>query len=130
MDFLPEARAWLSDAPTIGGWISCSERLPDDMTYVLTTIHIPGREPVVRSGVYENGLFHNDNGDVWKATDREVLAWLPLPEPWKGADGKERVDDIHIKFSAADRSLSARTRNRNNNSDGHIVFSEVTERSE
>ena len=25
MDFLPEARAWLSDAPTIGGWIPCSD---------------------------------------------------------------------------------------------------------
>ncbi len=45
-------------------------------------------------------------------------------------DGKERVDDIHIESSAVDRSLSAGTRNRNNNSDGHIVFSEITERSE
>ena len=85
VDFLPEAKAWMSDAPAMCGWIPCSERLPNDMTYVLTTIHIPGREPVVRSGVYENGLFHNDNGDVWKATDREVLAWLPLPEPYKAS---------------------------------------------
>jgi len=75
----------IDKAPAMCGWIPCSERLPDDMTYVLTTIHIPGREPVVRSGVYENGLFHNDNGDVWKATDREVLAWLPLPEPYEAS---------------------------------------------
>ena len=66
-------------------WTPCSERLPDDMTYVLTTIHIPGREPVVRSGFYENGLFHNDNGDVWKATDEEVAAWQRSPEPYEAS---------------------------------------------
>lgn len=64
-------------------WIPCSERLPEDKTYVLTTIYIPGRQPHARSGWYQDGFFHNDNGDVWRATDREVIAWQPLPEPYK-----------------------------------------------
>lgn len=64
-------------------WVLVSERLPEDKTYVLTTIYIPGRQPHARSGWYQNGFFHNDNGDVWRATDREVIAWQPLPQPYR-----------------------------------------------
>lgn len=64
-------------------WIPCSERLPDNKTYVLTTIQVSGRQPHARSGFYHDGFFHNDNGDTWKATDREVRAWMPLPEPYR-----------------------------------------------
>ena len=64
-------------------WIPVSERLPKDKTYVLTTIKIPNRIAHSRSGWYEGGFFHNDNGDIWKATDMEVIAWMPLSEPYK-----------------------------------------------
>ena len=63
-------------------WIPCSERLPENKIYVLTTIHVPGRQPHARSGWYEDGFFFNDNGDTWKSTDPEVIAWQPLPEPY------------------------------------------------
>jgi hypothetical protein len=69
-----------------GEWIPTSERLPEDKTYVLTTIHVNGRQPHARSGFYHGGFFHNDNGDTWKATDRPLKAWMPLPEPYKGGD--------------------------------------------
>ena len=64
-------------------WIPVSERLPEDKTYVLTTIKVPNRIAHARSGWYEGGFFHNDNGDIWKATDIEVIAWMPLPQPYK-----------------------------------------------
>lgn len=64
-------------------WIPVSEKLPENKTYVLTTIKVPNRIVHTRSGWYEGGFFHNDNGDVWRATDREVIAWMPLPEPYK-----------------------------------------------
>lgn len=79
-------------------WIPCSERLPENETRVLTTIKIPNRIARVRSGWYDSGFFpndhggffHNDNGDVWKATDMEVVAWMPLPEPYKEeSEGEE-----------------------------------------
>lgn len=63
-------------------WIPCSEKLPENKSYVLTTIYIPGRQPHARSGWYQDGFFHNDNGDVWRTTDREVIAWQPLPQPY------------------------------------------------
>lgn len=69
-------------------WIPVSEKLPKDKTYVLTTIKVPNRIAHVRSGWYEGGFFHNDNGDTWKATDMEVKAWMPAPKAYKG--GKEK----------------------------------------
>jgi len=66
-----------------GHWIPCSERLPEDKTYVLTTIKVRNRIAHARSGWYEGGFFHNDNGDCWRATDIEVKAWMPLPEPYE-----------------------------------------------
>ena len=64
-------------------WIPCSERLPENKSYVLTTIQVPGRQPHARSGWYEDGLFMNDNGDTWNKTDKEVKAWQNLPESYR-----------------------------------------------
>jgi hypothetical protein len=64
-------------------WIPVGERLPEDKTDVLTTIKVSDRIPQVRSGFYYGEYFHNDNGDSWSATDEEVTAWMPLPEPYK-----------------------------------------------
>lgn len=69
-------------------WIPTSKQLPENDTRVLTTIKTPHRT-AVRSGYYDKGLFMNDNGDCWKATDEEVKAWKPLPEPYK-----ENEDEI------------------------------------
>lgn len=41
--------------PKVGEWIPCSERLPEDGATVLATV-----------------------------SDDKILAWQPLPEPWKG----------------------------------------------
>ena len=64
-------------------WIPISERSPEDETFVLTTIKLPNRIARARSGWYNDGFFYNDNGDTWKATDREVIAWKSSPEPYK-----------------------------------------------
>ncbi len=72
-----------------GHWIPVGERLPDNKTYVLVTIGIPGRQPHARSGWYQDGFFHNDNGDCWRATDIEVKAWMPLPESYKADRSEE-----------------------------------------
>jgi hypothetical protein len=64
-------------------WIPCNERLPENKSFILTTIRVPGKHARVRSGFYDSGLFMNDNGDTWNITEKRVTAWMPLPEPYK-----------------------------------------------
>jgi len=72
-----------------GEWIKTSDRLPEDKTYVLATIKVPHRVAHARSGWYEGGFFHNDNGDTWNSTDREVIAWMPLPKPYEPQESED-----------------------------------------
>ena len=65
-------------------WIPVSEALPKDMDRLLATIVRSDGSKRVRSGHYYMGLFMMDNGDTWNETDKEVLAWMPLIEPWRG----------------------------------------------
>ena len=89
-------------------WIPCSERLPKDlevvnvtwinhrpMTYyadikdtpfTATAIHYKDKwwwySPICEDLLAEYGKSECDKMDA----DIEVIAWMPLPEPWKGAD--------------------------------------------
>lgn len=65
-------------------WIPAEEVLPKDMDRILTTIVRSDGEKRVRSGHYYKGYFMMDNGDTWNGTDKEVIAWMPLVEPWRG----------------------------------------------
>ena len=71
-------------------WIPVSKRLPETDTLILVTIQVGSREPKVRSGYYcKGGHFHIDNGDSWEARDKELIAWMPLLEPYKAeSEGK------------------------------------------
>ena len=74
MDFLPEARAWLSDAPTTGGWIPCSERLPE----------VNGRYLCANDqwGAWRVDINMWVNGH-WRNQIEKPIAWMPLPEPYR-----------------------------------------------
>ena len=65
-------------------WIPVSEALPKDMDRLLVTIVRSDGEKRVRSGHYYKGYFMLDNGDTWNETDKGILAWMPLVEPWRG----------------------------------------------
>lgn len=59
-------------------WIPCSERLPEeDGYYLTTTIFYHLYNPVVMGCNFEDGrwLYMNSND--------EVIAWQPLPQPYK-----------------------------------------------
>lgn len=66
-------------------WIPCSERLPSENVEVLVcdkdgTMEVCDRE-----------YFDRGRGILWTDKNGEecwldVVAWMPLPEPWKGAD--------------------------------------------
>ena len=73
-----------SDKPK---WIPVSERLPEDTS-----------KPVLISGIYKRlGVYAVDiaryNGGMWQYDgftfpDCDILAWMPLPEPYR-EDGEE-----------------------------------------
>lgn len=71
----------LENMPTadVPQWIPCSERLPEAPTFCLVTTD-GSYNDVIDIAMYMSDGWH-------KAS--KVLAWMPLPEPWKGeADGR------------------------------------------
>ena len=65
-------------------WIPCSERLPKEDVEVLVTDDAGGITAidVDRCGMYE------DTKERFWYTSQHVIAWMPLPEPYK-----EGIDD-------------------------------------
>lgn len=71
---------------TLSGWISCSDKLPNSPNPVLITIlyHEPYDNYEVSIGEYWN------NGDGWGDwPGAEIIAWMPLPEPYKEEANKK-----------------------------------------
>lgn len=73
-----------------GGWISCSERLPEEAFGCLVTVM--DCEPSTQTD-FENILpyFVGYDGETWNNADGkeipfEVIAWMPLPKPYKESD--------------------------------------------
>ena len=67
------------------GWIPCSERLPEDDSICIVTVEYPNNETVV-----DYGWFDRKNV-CWFVGMQEfitsnILAWQPLPEPFKERD--------------------------------------------
>ena len=65
---------------TLGGWISCSERMPDDGQHVI--ILCDGA--FVLYAQYRDGEFFDvvrDGDEFFETQSRNVTDWMPLPEP-------------------------------------------------
>ena len=81
----------LDDAPTVNvepQWIPVSEKLPNELERVLITVCYSNdrKDKVIQVGSVYTDRF----GDlVWNYTEEygfcksKVLAWMPLPEPYK-----------------------------------------------
>lgn len=69
-------------------WIPCSERLPSVSDDYLCTIPLDADETYTRVLTFHKGRFYEDD-DEWGATYHDdVLAWMPLPKPYKGGDSE------------------------------------------
>ena len=66
------------DAEAAQGWIPCSERLPDVDVEVITTTDW---SEILIAWLRKGGAWETD--EYILASD-EILAWMPLPEPYKG----------------------------------------------
>lgn len=69
-------------------WIPCKERLPEEGQSVLVTVN--SKKRVVHEAVYTGQ--NKRNHAVWSCPfeydfkaywDTEVVAWMPLPKPYK-----------------------------------------------
>jgi len=101
----------IADAPTIdrqqGEWIPCSERLPEEEGYYLITLDFEwGRE--IEIGLWTDGEWFNDNRHA-------NIAWMPMIEPWKGADDEQlrsilhRSDsDVHYQYNRASTTVAVK----------------------
>ena len=66
-------------------WIPCSERLPEEGVPVLGTFKFQGGKGCLTTErIIINGK------ERWSAScGLKPIAWMPLPEPWKGADDEQ-----------------------------------------
>ena len=70
-------------------WISVNERLPEDYQRVLVTVVRYNGDRVVRVAEYYSrsngkGIFQiKENDEQWEVGEKGLLAWMPLPEPYK-----------------------------------------------
>ena len=67
------------------GWIACSEKLPEDDSICIVTVEYPNNETVVDYGWFDR------KSVCWFVGMQEfrtsnILAWQPLPEPFKECD--------------------------------------------
>ena len=68
-----------------GGWIPCSERLPEDDSICIVTVEYPNNETVVDYGWFDRKSICWFVG-MQEFRTSNILAWQPLPEPFKDRD--------------------------------------------
>lgn len=92
-----DLESWIAQQPTANAWIPCSERLPDEdcltganvqysVPVLMTAYNAEDEETIVDYGHTVDGRWYSDTTDLFVPSWWEVLAWMPLPEPWKGKE--------------------------------------------
>ena len=70
-------------------WIPCIERPPEDDNVYFVTVHpdyiVPGGLSVDTLHWYDGKWWFDYYGQPAEFTD-PIIAWMPLPEPWKGEE--------------------------------------------
>lgn len=81
-------------------WISCSERLPDEDYWtganfqysadvLMTVYNAEDEDTIIDYGHTVDGSWYSDTTDCFVPSWWEVLAWMPLPEPYKKGEEHE-----------------------------------------
>lgn len=81
----------LDEAPTVGGWISVKDRLPETNDEVLTTYLYddkPHKLYVETASYFDDGEGEGHWHSVWDEFSigrvrKTTIAWMPMPKPYK-----------------------------------------------
>lgn len=86
-DAIEEVLDILDNQPKVGEWIPVSERLPEHATKVCLSLE--SSDPVLVAVIDENGNtttsvdFLIEDTRACALNDNSIIAWQPLPEPYK-----------------------------------------------
>lgn len=82
LDMIEQLQDDLEQDEKENGWIPVSERLPEECENVLTSVKFTGC--LGRYGTFKK-IGHIDYYGNWRGDciGGEVIAWMPLPEPYK-----------------------------------------------
>lgn len=86
-----KARKLIENAPTVGGWISVKDRLPETNDEVLTTYLYddkPHKLYVETASYFDDGEGEGHWHSVWDEFSigrvrKTTIAWMPMPKPYK-----------------------------------------------
>lgn len=77
--------------PTIDQWIPCSERLPEPNRHDALNVDVYYLAQTEFGDMIVASYNESHEGTKWweqiysyRIFDDEIVAWMPLPEPWKG----------------------------------------------
>ena len=86
----------IPSADAVGKWIPCSERLPSENDeFLITWTASVTNKPLLAFAEYEPDALLVGGGkwlledDMREFKDVDVIAWMPLPKPWEGADDEK-----------------------------------------
>lgn len=85
-----EVAEWLKEyfPSTDDNWIPVSDRLPSESGDYLCTIPLDADETYTEVLTFHEGKFYEDDDEYGATYHDDVLAWMPLPIPYKGGDDK------------------------------------------
>ena len=69
----------------LGQWIPCSEKMPEDESYILVSFENSTMPDIARYEENDEGgtFYPGDEEETYASYGLIVNAWMPLPEPYK-----------------------------------------------